>query len=121
MTFDEKRANQQAHENMITITELADVLARDYGVSFRTAHHKASIVSKEADKINQELYQLSLKKVNEWIEIVELSQEDWNGVVDPTYFVKRRKDRKSTRLNSSHVAISYAVFCLKKKKERICQ
>src|SRR5439155_3805374 len=28
------------------------------------------------------------------------------------------EDRKSTRLNSSHVAISYAVFCLKKKKTR---
>src|SRR5699024_12151239 len=28
------------------------------------------------------------------------------------------KDRKSTRLNSSHVSISYAVFCLKKKKKR---
>src|SRR5437868_14669329 len=28
----------------------------------------------------------------------------------------RRGDRKSTRLNSSHVSISYAVFCLKKKK-----
>src|SRR5439155_19962111 len=28
-------------------------------------------------------------------------------------------DRKSTRLNSSHVAISYAVFCLKKKKNTI--
>src|SRR5690625_6528981 len=28
-----------------------------------------------------------------------------------------RGDRKSTRLNSSHVAISYAVFCLKKKKK----
>src|SRR5436309_12308913 len=27
-------------------------------------------------------------------------------------------DRKSTRLNSSHVKISYAVFCLKKKKDR---
>src|SRR5690625_5726871 len=27
----------------------------------------------------------------------------------------QRRDRKSTRLNSSHVAISYAVFCLKKK------
>src|SRR5690606_39682971 len=27
------------------------------------------------------------------------------------------RDRKSTRLNSSHVKISYAVFCLKKKKE----
>src|SRR5690625_6238759 len=32
---------------------------------------------------------------------------------------KMRTDRKSTRLNSSHVAISYAVFCLKKKKN--CQ
>src|SRR5207253_11229488 len=30
----------------------------------------------------------------------------------------RAKDRKSTRLNSSHVAISYAVFCLKKKKQK---
>src|SRR5207253_9348381 len=28
---------------------------------------------------------------------------------------RREQDRKSTRLNSSHVAISYAVFCLKKK------
>src|SRR6266496_3394340 len=28
-----------------------------------------------------------------------------------------RRDRKSTRLNSSHVEISYAVFCLKKKKK----
>src|SRR5207249_7427252 len=31
------------------------------------------------------------------------------------------RDRKSTRLNSSHVSISYAVFCLKKKKEIIVQ
>src|SRR5207253_9252041 len=30
----------------------------------------------------------------------------------------RRPDRKSTRLNSSHVAISYAVFCLKKKNNK---
>src|SRR5690554_7365206 len=29
-----------------------------------------------------------------------------------------KKDRKSTRLNSSHVRISYAVFCLKKKNKR---
>src|SRR5438067_9175421 len=30
-------------------------------------------------------------------------------------------DRKSTRLNSSHVSISYAVFCLKKKKNKIAR
>src|SRR5256885_7603375 len=30
-----------------------------------------------------------------------------------------RRDRKSTRLNSSHLVISYAVFCLKKKKKNM--
>src|SRR5690625_2039488 len=45
-----------------------------------------------------------------------------NHIVD--YYYKMRKqpfnkrDRKSTRLNSSHVAISYAVFCLKKKNNK---
>src|SRR5436190_12758824 len=33
----------------------------------------------------------------------------------------RRIDRKSTRLNSSHTVISYAVFCLKKKKKKLRQ
>src|SRR5690349_23463738 len=32
--------------------------------------------------------------------------------------VRIEEDRKSTRLNSSHVEISYAVFCLKKKKKK---
>src|SRR5947207_10124116 len=31
---------------------------------------------------------------------------------------RRRRDRKSTRLNSSHTVISYAVFCLKKKNKK---
>src|SRR6266566_6901765 len=31
---------------------------------------------------------------------------------------RRLRDRKSTRLNSSHLVISYAVFCLKKKKKK---
>src|SRR2546430_8836302 len=33
------------------------------------------------------------------------------------YAMRGRRDRKSTRLNSSHSQISYAVFCLKKKKK----
>src|SRR5256885_11118574 len=33
-------------------------------------------------------------------------------------FRRYRRDRKSTRLNSSHLVISYAVFCLKKKTKR---
>src|SRR5207248_10079757 len=41
-----------------------------------------------------------------------LSQENY-----ATLSCKRFQDRKSTRLNSSHRTISYAVFCLKKKKK----
>src|SRR5690606_40848124 len=37
---------------------------------------------------------------------------------DPAQFARCLGDRKSTRLNSSHVKISYAVFCLKKKKKK---
>src|SRR5689334_23544546 len=36
----------------------------------------------------------------------------------PRVRVLHPRDRKSTRLNSSHSSISYAVFCLKKKKQR---
>src|SRR2546429_6404139 len=36
------------------------------------------------------------------------------------HLAPKRRDRKSTRLNSSHGYISYAVFCLKKKKQQIC-
>src|SRR5207249_10067521 len=41
--------------------------------------------------------------------------------IDAAEILRRRwrhEDRKSTRLNSSHVSISYAVFCLKKKKKK---
>src|SRR5436190_13435484 len=40
-------------------------------------------------------------------------RRDRDGLLPPG---ARRPDRKSTRLNSSHTVISYAVFCLKKKK-----
>src|SRR2546430_8677292 len=37
-------------------------------------------------------------------------------VIIPDHYIFTAEDRKSTRLNSSHSQISYAVFCLKKKK-----
>src|SRR5690348_8436130 len=39
------------------------------------------------------------------------------GIIDGRLQVGKDVDRKSTRLNSSHPSISYAVFCLKKKKK----
>src|SRR5690606_41191249 len=40
-----------------------------------------------------------------------------SGSITASNAAAKRSDRKSTRLNSSHVKISYAVFCLKKKKK----
>src|SRR5437773_8949019 len=49
-----------------------------------------------------------------WFVGLEMDDPIWN----PTVFT----DRKSTRLNSSHITISYAVFCLKKKmRAPLCQ
>src|SRR2546427_6884755 len=39
----------------------------------------------------------------------------------PLRAIAANGDRKSTRLNSSHSQISYAVFCLKKKKNSVCE
>src|SRR5690606_39969094 len=43
-------------------------------------------------------------------------REKQRQVINLNIFTRHPEDRKSTRLNSSHVKISYAVFCLKKKK-----
>src|SRR5256885_4490227 len=45
--------------------------------------------------------------------VLSLMGRDWLTGLRPA----RNVDRKSTRLNSSHLVISYAVFCLKKKKQ----
>src|SRR5437667_10467788 len=47
----------------------------------------------------------------EAVEVAPRTDDDRRVVPDD-------KDRKSTRLNSSHITISYAVFCLKKKKQK---
>src|SRR5256885_9909936 len=51
------------------------------------------------------------KYSDKWVN--DLAEEQFNRVAQVTYEIR---DRKSTRLNSSHLVISYAVFCLKKKK-----
>src|SRR5207253_5134884 len=51
---------------------------------------------------------LTLARADEGIAPLHREPVDLRGIVEEA-------DRKSTRLNSSHVAISYAVFCLKKK------
>src|SRR5690606_40703845 len=56
---------------------------------------------------------VEMQDFNAAIERIIAGLEKRNRLLNPK---EREVDRKSTRLNSSHVKISYAVFCLKKKK-----
>src|SRR2546422_1473842 len=49
--------------------------------------------------------------------VAEVRTELGRYEADPKTAASEQRDRKSTRLNSSHGYISYAVFCLKKKKQ----
>src|SRR3712207_8783504 len=54
-----------------------------------------------------------------WLTALRYQMRDprsWEAASRPNNSEYSRRDRKSTRLNSSHANISYAVFCLKKKK-----
>src|SRR5437773_8520700 len=61
-------------------------------------------------RVNENCFQLGAKK-----EIFPLAH-DVEGFDSHAVACQNQADRKSTRLNSSHITISYAVFCLKKKK-----
>src|SRR5690554_7482364 len=73
--------------------------------SAKTALSDEEVIHKE---VNSKLYNVryQIEGTDEWLTIATTRPETILG------------DRKSTRLNSSHVRISYAVFCLKKKKIR---
>src|SRR6266567_7325639 len=68
------------------------------------------------DTATTEIYTLSLHDALPILPVVEVVAADGDGDAAPPVDLERQ-DRKSTRLNSSHSQISYAVFCLKKKKK----
>src|SRR5258707_12021913 len=71
------------------------------------------------DTATTEIYTLSLHDALPISETSNRDRETPSNVRETPFRVREttsREDRKSTRLNSSHANISYAVFCLKKKK-----
>src|SRR3712207_8234995 len=80
-----------------------------YTTLFRSSREGGSTLTQQLSKnlfLSKE--QTLKRKVNEWLIALQIER----------YYTKNQIDRKSTRLNSSHANISYAVFCLKKKKNR---
>jgi argininosuccinate lyase len=93
MEVDKQRALNKAKTSCITITELADVLARDKNVPFRLAHQIASSIARKCSQEKLELSDLSIRIANEEISKrcnVSLSQEEWNNIICPVEFVKKR-------------------------------
>src|SRR2546426_8304180 len=77
-----------------------------------------------AESAHEAFQRLSLANASAPAEAVELvlmdiMMRDTDGVEACRRIKADKRDRKSTRLNSSHLVISYAVFCLKKKKIKI--
>src|SRR5437762_14338428 len=74
------------------------------------------------DTATTEIYTLSLRDAIPILKVDHIDIQPAHAVLafttDRIRFQITVKDRKSTRLNSSHRCISYAVFCLKKKKKQ---
>src|SRR2546430_7722172 len=72
------------------------------------------------DTATTEIYTLSLHDALPiWSQKLRQPEVEHLGLPLLSHEDVRRLDRKSTRLNSSHSQISYAVFCLKKKKTKL--
>src|SRR2546430_13479008 len=75
------------------------------------------------DTATTEIYTLSLHDalpISQGVTLIALGEGEKLAGLERIAEAEEGKDRKSTRLNSSHSQISYAVFCLKKKKRQIC-
>src|ERR1039458_34184 len=82
---------------------------------YRCYYYNNNIESyaREMAKMNKPLRVINVK------DMLAMAPEEWAKICPPKPedAHKDRPDRKSTRLNSSHLGISYAVFCLKKQRE----
>ncbi len=93
LEVDKEHARKMANKSSITITELADTLARDYGISFRKAHSISSRISKETASLRKELYDWDIAEINSMIAEtvdVNLTKEEWQKIISPEYFVEIR-------------------------------
>ncbi|QQS99809.1 argininosuccinate lyase [Peribacillus psychrosaccharolyticus] len=93
LKVNEEHTKKMAAKSSITITELADTLSREYGVSFRKAHSIASHISKVTIAEKKELYDWSVDEINQIIKafvVVRLTEAEWKKIISPEYFVEIR-------------------------------
>ncbi|MFX3623415.1 MAG: argininosuccinate lyase [Ectobacillus sp.] len=89
MHIDKEKLEEKAKQHAITITELADVLTRDKGVSFRQAHKLASAIAKECNAKKIELHELKPEEASKLLSI-QITEKEWHEITSPQVFVQRR-------------------------------
>src|SRR5258705_5890271 len=82
-----------------------------YTTLFRS-YNSNRLLNKEAPRVKHVIRQAELVRRN--------ADQLLKAVLALDDYSRQALDRKSTRLNSSHLGISYAVFCLKKKNSKRC-
>src|SRR5690349_22671657 len=93
-------------------------LVFSFGYGYRRALH--SFPTRRSSDLDRDPDETDARDLDVEHAEPELPAEDVDRARKPREDARDRQDRKSTRLNSSHVEISYAVFCLKKKTKRAC-
>ncbi|WP_028391946.1 argininosuccinate lyase [Bacillus cihuensis] len=94
LKVNEEHAKKMATKSSITITELADTLSREHGVSFRKAHSIASHIAKQSICEGKELSDWDTQDINKMMAefiAVHISEEEWQKIISPEYFVEIRK------------------------------
>src|SRR5690625_1017782 len=114
--------NEEVDGDMLLVKDAVNVIGEQNlltGIEQRIRNCNCRVAfgfENASEELAEEQYE-SLFLAEHWVEVPKAAMTDKFGG-PPFQPWKRERDRKSTRLNSSHVAISYAVFCLKKKKQK---
>src|SRR5690625_6064485 len=103
----------KAYEMILSAQPISGEEAYTYGLANQVVSEEDLIETSE--RLAEQIAAKSGPTIRKVMELIPYAK---TSMFDEGVKKEAEADRKSTRLNSSHVAISYAVFCLKKKKQK---
>src|SRR5699024_1326316 len=116
MTFDNARFKENVKDTLSSFKAINDTIGNTKDMDLSKIADSISTIERRFSALGVVAATVLNRITNS---ALNMGKGLYSAMVDPLVEggKKRALDRKSTRLNSSHVSISYAVFCLKKKCE----